>query len=338
MRPSEVEQWVVRVLDRLERGVPLEDDRVELKRQLPDDHPKAARRIAGHANQAREDRILWIIGVDEKADEPLVGAAPGEVDAADWWAQVEACFDDVAPSPVWVHMDVNRRSVLGLGFETDRPPYVVRRSGDGPNREVPWRDGTRVRSANRYDLLKVLVPTLARPRIRALEPGTATVSLDYSDYKPEPRKDDPDRQRWAFNINLYLETAGLLIVPDHLCEAVLEIPGRKPYPLENFTLGLPATHHFAGPGERRPPPAGRLAARGDGQFVAEGPSVVVVSGYFDEPRNKRREEGLDGSSGVVRIACESVGNNAHRFGITLTAIPAEREHARTVARWTLVEQ
>jgi hypothetical protein len=37
MRPGEVEQWVVRVVDRLERGVRVEDDRVECKREPPAD-------------------------------------------------------------------------------------------------------------------------------------------------------------------------------------------------------------------------------------------------------------------------------------------------------------
>lgn len=58
VRPSDVERWGTMLIDQVIRGNRVEDDRVELKSQFMNDAHEAARRIAGHANQVREDRIL----------------------------------------------------------------------------------------------------------------------------------------------------------------------------------------------------------------------------------------------------------------------------------------
>ena len=49
-----------------EAGIFSEDDRVELKGEWPTDIPKAARRIAGHANASGGQSVLWVIGLDEE--------------------------------------------------------------------------------------------------------------------------------------------------------------------------------------------------------------------------------------------------------------------------------
>src|SRR4029453_5337898 len=46
-------------------------------------------------------------------------------------------------------------------FETDRAPYLVK-SKNGEV-EIPWREATRVRSAKRADLLRLLVPRIPAP-------------------------------------------------------------------------------------------------------------------------------------------------------------------------------
>lgn len=65
MRQIEIEAWVLRVIEQVKRGQSNEDSRVELKARWIEPE-KAARQIAGHANAARGDKILWIIGLDEK--------------------------------------------------------------------------------------------------------------------------------------------------------------------------------------------------------------------------------------------------------------------------------
>jgi len=268
MRPGEVEQWVVKVVDQLERGLRVEDDRVECKRALPDDPTKAARRVAGHANQAREDRILWIIGVDEKADQPVVGRAQSEPDAAAWWTQVEAKFDEVAPSPTWVNVPAgDSRSVLGLGFDTSRRPYVLRLATDNPTREVPWREGTRVRSANRFDLLKLLVPIRGRPSLSLLG-GFLQVSESRADHKEGP----PDELHWYGRIDLYIDSSALLILPDHRCSGSAEFLSGESFDLE-VTPGAPTAIQ---------PPESRISrfmpSRASALTAEQGHEQVVVRG------------------------------------------------------------
>ena len=65
MNSRQIESWALRVIDCVKRGQPNEDFLVELKRDWIDE-AKAARRIAGHANAARGENILWLIGFDEK--------------------------------------------------------------------------------------------------------------------------------------------------------------------------------------------------------------------------------------------------------------------------------
>ena len=65
IRAHEIENWVLEIIEQVESGQPNEDYRVELKAEWPD-AKKAARRIAGHANAAHGEPILWVIGVDEK--------------------------------------------------------------------------------------------------------------------------------------------------------------------------------------------------------------------------------------------------------------------------------
>ena len=59
---------------------------------------------------------------------------------------------------------------MALLFETDRAPFVVRYPSDGQgSHEVPWRDGTGVRTARRSDLLSILVPIKQRAAFEVLE-------------------------------------------------------------------------------------------------------------------------------------------------------------------------
>lgn len=265
-----MEQWSAQVLDRLERALRLEDDRVEVKRQLPADPLEAARRIAGHANQARSDRILWLIGVVEDPQPEVVGQAPGEPDAEAWWSQVEAKFDEVAPAPTFVHTALSSdKSVLGIGFETTRPPYVVKLPHDRQSREVPWREGTRVRSANRFDLLRLLTPVGKRPRFSLLQ---ARVYMRPERPVGEPSDAPREDLHWQGHVEYYIDCEEPLILPDHRSRAVFVTPSQR------IDLALTVSSggsNWSVPGQ--PPPAGRLAARGDGQLVVNGSAAASFS-------------------------------------------------------------
>jgi hypothetical protein len=166
MTASEVEQWA---LKELRRSVLQESDRVEFKSQLTNDLFKLARQIAGHANSARGEWVLWILGVDEELG--LVGI-PG-LEWAKLWPQIESCFDGKPPRPVIVPFEENGKALAAVAFETTLPPYVVNNSGND-RLEVPWREGTRVRSAKHSDLLLLLSQTSSIPEVEVVQIGPLT--------------------------------------------------------------------------------------------------------------------------------------------------------------------
>src|SRR2546421_10160897 len=117
MTLSEIEQWALR---ELRRPVLQESDRIEFKSQVTDP-VKLARQIAGHANSARGEWILWILGVDEKLG--LVGILG--LEWAKLWPQVESWFNGNLPRPVIVPFQENGKALTAVAFETTLPPYVV---------------------------------------------------------------------------------------------------------------------------------------------------------------------------------------------------------------------
>lgn len=155
-----LESRVRDLVEHAQAGKPLEDSLVELKREWPGP-AKASRRIAAHANAARGEEIIWIIGIDEKSGR-VHGVEPEEL--ANWWPQVQNRFDeDVAPEMRHIFVSTPHGRLAALAFDTDRGPYVIKVSQDPVTREVPWRDGTRTRTARRSELLKVLLPAASVP-------------------------------------------------------------------------------------------------------------------------------------------------------------------------------
>jgi len=171
MNRQRIEYKALAVYEQIKLGHKVEDSQIELKADWPDPE-KAARRIAGHANAARGEEIIWIIGLDEERG--VQSVRPTEF--ANWWPQVESHFDGMSPF-LSSHFVVNTDDgpIYVLHFETRTAPYVVKnpqygRPNGGPvEREVPWRVGTRVRSAKREDLIRLLVPIQSLPSIEVLK-------------------------------------------------------------------------------------------------------------------------------------------------------------------------
>jgi len=151
MQPSQIENWALQIIERVEAKQPIEDSRVELKSKWIDSQ-KGARRLAGHANAARGEPILWLIGVDE--DEGVTGVEKEELSV--WMNKVQTVFEGTSPSLQDIAISHNGKTVLALLFETDRAPFVIKVSEFGkmkglPSHEVPWREGTEIRTARRSD-------------------------------------------------------------------------------------------------------------------------------------------------------------------------------------------
>jgi hypothetical protein len=169
MKAIEIEAWTLWILDRIRSGSFAEDSLVELKAQWPE-AKKGARQIAGHANAARGAAILWIVGADEKVG--IRGANFNELSS--WHTQLGAEFDGVVPTFESVNVTFDNSTVAALCFDTSRAPFVVKNRafntpGGGPvSLEVPWREGTRTRTATRADLIRILAPIRLQPKLEVL--------------------------------------------------------------------------------------------------------------------------------------------------------------------------
>jgi hypothetical protein len=169
MKLSAIETWALRVVEQIHKGGQPEGDTVELKAEWPDPI-KAARRLAAHANAARGENILWLIGVDEHKG--VVGAPKQELSV--WFSQIESHFDHVVPTMQAVPMSWQDTSFTALCFQTDRAPYVVKNPLFGQTKgevkwEVPWREGASTRTASRNELLLILSEFQRLPKIEVLE-------------------------------------------------------------------------------------------------------------------------------------------------------------------------
>lgn len=223
MNKRQIEAWALQIIDGIKDGALTEDSLVELKRTFPE-APKAARRIAGHANAARGESILWLIGVDER--QGIVGIN-NDIDLASWWPQVESCFDGIAPYLTDLIVPSEDKRVIALLFETDRAPFVVKNSYGGAIQfEVPWRSGTKIRSAKREEIIRIIAPL---ERIPDLE-----ITHGYF-YLVE----ESDFDEYFLSIDIYMipKTDERVIVPFHKCSISVREKGKHEWlGIDDFSM------------------------------------------------------------------------------------------------------
>jgi hypothetical protein len=256
MKRALIEATVVAAVEAVLAGGKVEDERIECKSYLLP--PENARQLAGSANAALGEDVIWIIGIDEDAGTlvPLNHA----MDLADWTAKLFRAFDDnVAPDLTSLSVPVPGGNVLALHFQTDRAPYVLRNpKGGSPELEVPWREGSRTRSAKRHELLKMLLPTVHVP-------VTTVLSCDGLIESGQAEL------KFCADIKIYVEhlQAAVCVFPTHLMSATLKLLGIE-YPLQVGPIPqVTATVDYGGLDAVqdgvycRQPGTMRLTARGD---------------------------------------------------------------------------
>ncbi len=216
MNHNDIREWAVRVIRQVETKQPNEDSTVELKTELDKDTVRAAKQISGHANAARGQDILWLIGVRE-SDYTVVGARPQELSS--WWQGVRSKFEGVPPSFDVINVVHNGVTVMALFFDTSNAPFVVNnptKAAGEFERGVFWREGTSTRAATQSDLILLLNPLKKLPKISILKgelryiDGNATgpgLALSFGCYAV-PLGDRP------------------VTLPFHLCRAELRFPDR----------------------------------------------------------------------------------------------------------------
>ncbi len=266
MRPVEIESWVLAVIQQVEDGQPNEDARVEMKAEWIDSF-KASRQIAGHANAARGDPILWLIGVDQETG--VVGVDHKEL--ATWLPKISSRFDGVAPDISDINVPYRNKTVVALLVSTERAPFVIKnpdfgsKSGVSIAFEVPWRDGTTTRTATRSDLIQILVPKLALPEIELLD-----TELSLSKH---------DKYRWYLKMELYItpKIGSFVVIPFHRCEVELILtPSNTTIPLSGVRL-VPPYKPVPGRSLTSWEPDSLTAAHTRTELIIDGPARVNLS-------------------------------------------------------------
>jgi hypothetical protein len=225
MRSHEIENWSLSIIDRVLKRQPIEDSRVELKSNwIP--AKKAARQIAGHANAARGEPILWLIGLDEEAG-TIVGIDFNEFSS--WFNEVKACFDELAPEPVSLNIPANGVTIAALYFETDRAPFIVKNSEGGQiQREVPWREATGVKSATRSQLLRLLTPLQKLPEMEIV--GSILKVSSHKNQKDEPLV------HWSIRLIVFLiqPSDQKTVIASHQCQLIVNISDSETLETSNW--------------------------------------------------------------------------------------------------------
>ena len=222
---------MLRIIEQVRFNQPNEDFRVELKSEWIDPL-KAARLIAGQANAAHGEPILWLIGVNQ--DLGVVGAQHMEL--ASWYEKVKAQFDGLALEMTDLNIPVNDHTVVALLFETDRAPFVIKNPLYGKRKggvefEVPYRENTSTRTANRSQLIKLLAPFQSVPELEILN----------GDLIASPPKDAISHElEWKLHLEFYVSTNQPdthIFIPYHRSKASFQImQSLTNYPFETLVL------------------------------------------------------------------------------------------------------
>lgn len=275
MKPHEVEYWVLNIIERVNRKQPIEDSRVEMKREWIDP-VKAARRIAGHANAARGAQILWLIGVDE--EEGVIGAEHNELSV--WFQQVKQCFVDIFPSLFDLNVPVDGKTVVALLFDTVRAPFMVKNpahghKGGGPVEfEVPWREGTRIRSARRSDLMMILVPQTRLPEFE-IRKGEIIYQKSFNSYK---------MQLTAYIIP---RTDERIIIPFHKCHIYIELKNQKRIEFIDAILSSPKSYTSGSGLPTRDSTYPQTVYSTSYELIVDDPGSFIVNAYYRHPNKQR---------------------------------------------------
>jgi hypothetical protein len=164
--------------------------------------------------------VIWLIGVD-----PVSGVTgTSHADLANWWPAVKAEFDGLAPVLTDLNIPWKSLTVVALVFETDRVPFVVKnpvfgKPGGGPVAlEVPWREGTSVRSARRDELVRLLAPMQVLPHVEVMNAWLELEQLKEAT--------DDKRYKWQLLLDLYVtpRNAERITIPFHRCRGALDFP------------------------------------------------------------------------------------------------------------------
>ncbi|MFC0532329.1 hypothetical protein [Phytohabitans kaempferiae] len=192
---------------------------------------------------------------------------------------MSAEFDGESPQMKDVVVDFGGVSVVALALDAERAPFVVKNQvygqphGGAVSFEVPWREGTSVRSASRANLLRLLVPQGTLPTIDMIESSGWL------------RRRAEGNVSMGFTVTCYavVPMGASVILPNHQAEATAFIDGVEgEVDLAVDFLAQKTSGLIWG---RRSEPDSRIhtVLQGDEQIIIEGPGFFRWSVHADIP-------------------------------------------------------
>lgn len=272
------------------------------------------------ANAAGGHPIMVIVGLDEDGHRVVPLDA---TDPADWWPQMQKQFaHDVSPDLTVLRVPTDHGPVMCLHFETERAPYLVKVSGGWATTAVPWRSGTRTRTATRAELLSLLHQEVGTPQ---LEFVSAEITL-------VPSMLIPHTGEYAGDIDLVLTGTILIdiavgthiVLPEH--RWIFDLNVSSVGKLANRVVSLQSTSDSAA--------ADGVTSRRIG-LVVQGPDLVQISHHSTHSNDRGKELAAAEWIDVELRLPIGTGERAAVLKRRFTASPDERLPARfqPLARW-----
>lgn len=128
-------------------------------------------------------------------------------DLSDWYNQVNSQFEGVSPPLTSLCLPYQDKTFVALLFDTDNAPFIVKNpafglpGGGSVEYEVPWRESTSIRTANRAELIKILSSQINLPKV---EVTGGIFNGKFINRKIE----------WALRLFLYIEPISSLTMSD----------------------------------------------------------------------------------------------------------------------------
>lgn len=318
MKFHEIEYWALRVIDTVKTGHRVEDSRVELKSEWPNDIDKAARRIAGHANASRGASILWLLGVDE--EKGVMGVEPKET--SDWYSQITSRFDGLSPSLTYIHMPIDGKTVVALLFDTRRLPFVVKNpafgseKGEAVSFEVPWREGTKIRSAKRDELIRLLSPLQSLPEFEIMEANLI--------YREQRGNHDLSLSATLYSV---IDGERPVVIPFYRCSASVIAPGASEILFSSFELQPPYYFGFGGEPARN---LSKTIEKTQDEIIMYGPGKLFVRASLEQEFSEFLfNEDLQVNISLAPVLFE------HSISLAMFLSPSSTKEGDVKAAWKL---
>ena len=303
MTNLELENWVLEIASRVDKRQPIEDSRVEVKSIWPDDSATAARRLAGHGNSARGEFILWVIGLDERLG--ITGAQHEEL--ANWFPRVQSQFNDIAPSLLKsLNVTAGKQTLVALLFDTTRFPYVVKNSKGGQIQfEVPWREGTAIRTASRTELVRLLSPLQRMPNFEVLRCNLRAWTNE-------------SILKWRMEMFLYVVSNSDhdVIIPNHRCHASFEIA--RFFPQTQLKSVWPDTFYNVRNSDN---PPNNVRATGSEVIIQRAGMIILRGDAETKSPGDRSEIAGEISASVATITVQLLPTQVDASAMILAQLP-----------------